>query len=186
MSHVTNCCLSLLGVVLVAGLLGCGSEGLDSTVDNYGKLFVCGSTTGSSSMAIGETQAPNTEISSDDSINANDVVIKNPFDLTVCSKARPELSALTMNFWTQANSMVGSYQSTTDYLGSTDYHWAFGDGEETSDPTDSAPLYTYATPGQYTVIATITDNKGHSISNTKVVTVGLDLTDLDVGDLIIR
>jgi len=49
------------------------------------------------------------------------------------------------------------------------YHWDFGDGEGTS--TLENPQYTYANPGTYPVMLTVTTDEGCQDADTKLVTV---------------
>ena len=62
-----------------------------------------------------------------------------------------------------------------DAGGSTDdvlidsYSWDFGDGTGTS--TEVSPTYTFTTPGEYTVMLTVTDNEGAQGTTTVTITV---------------
>ncbi|MFZ4719297.1 MAG: PKD domain-containing protein [Ilumatobacteraceae bacterium] len=49
------------------------------------------------------------------------------------------------------------------------YSWNFGDGSGTS--TDANPTYTYADPGTYSAVLTVTDDEGATGTRTVVVTV---------------
>lgn len=79
----------------------------------------------------------------------------------------PPLAALqppTASFTLDCDQLTCSFDArgSTDSDGSiTDYHWSFGDGQETSG-TSSTATHTYAGSGAFTVTLTVTDDDGQT------------------------
>lgn len=55
------------------------------------------------------------------------------------------------------------------------YHWTFGDNSES---LDTNPIYSYATAGNYVVSLTVTDNDGASHTDTVMVVVNAQSSNL--------
>ncbi len=69
----------------------------------------------------------------------------------------------------QPLTFTGASKDLEGYI--TDYHWNFGDGNETTSSTPVNPTHSYSNPGVYTVTHTVTSNSSKTATSSKTITV---------------
>jgi PKD repeat protein len=97
------------------------------------------------------------------------VAVKNAFEAVEVSIEIPK--KLNANYTVTSDLLTASFTDTSSCIDCTivAWDWDFGDG---STSTDQNPVHTYAADGAYSVSLTVTNNKGETDSESKLVKVG--------------